>query len=120
VKHWLVVIVLMGATVSMHAAVTDAYQDGLNLYRAVWSHLNHAQQRIASNPGDWYRFDVARGQMELLERTWKSGSCDRSQMDDAIFDVGLVVDNNNISPGDRKLLLNDMEKLRVNRVKYCH
>lgn len=46
--------------------VTDAYQSGLKAYSKTWSDLNHAQHRRVGNPGDWYRFDVARGQMDLL------------------------------------------------------
>ncbi|MGP0071477.1 MAG: hypothetical protein ACLPWF_06040 [Bryobacteraceae bacterium] len=99
-------------------AVTDVYQEGENLFYSAWSNLDQAQGRAAPNPGDWYRLDVARGQMELLERTWSDGSYQRSQIDAAISDLQRVLDDNNILPRDRRVLAADLEKLRDNRAKY--
>jgi hypothetical protein len=58
---------------------TDPYQSGLKLYSKTWADLNDAQKRMVPNPGDWYRYDEARGQMNLLERTWQDGSFTRAQ-----------------------------------------
>ncbi len=92
--------------------VTDAYQSGLNLYYKTWSDLDQAQKRVAPYPGDGYRFDVARGHMDLLERTWQDGS-----FDDAIDDVQFVLNINNVSAQDRKALAGDLEQLRNLRVR---
>ncbi len=97
--------------------VTDSYQSGLNLYYKTWSDLSQAQQRVAPYPGDGYRFDVARGRMDLLERTWTDGSFDRSQLNDAINDVQFVLNINNIAAQDRKDLAADLEQLRDLRVR---
>ncbi len=98
--------------------VTDAYQGGLNLYYKTWSDLNQAQKGVVANPGDWYRFDVARGQMDLLERTWQDGTFDRAQIDNAINDVQFVLRFNNIATRDQDALAQDLEQLRDIRVRY--
>jgi hypothetical protein len=98
--------------------VTDAYQSGLKAYSKTWSDLNHAQKGRVGNPGDWYRFDVARGQMDLLERTWQDGSFTRAEINDAIDDVQLVLKFNNVSDRDRGVLSGDLEQLRNIRVQF--
>jgi two-component SAPR family response regulator len=98
--------------------VTDAYQSGRNLYNRTWADLNQAQQRVAPYPGDWYRFDVARGQMDLLERTWQDGSFNRAQLNDAISDVQQVLQFNNVSSQDHEKLARDLEHLRDIRVRF--
>jgi hypothetical protein len=98
--------------------VTDPYQSGIRLYSKTWFDLNAAQKRVVPNAGDWYRFDVARGQMDLLQRTWRDGSFDRSQLNDAINEVQFVLNANNISQQDRKLLEQDLEQLRNIRIQY--
>ena len=70
------------------------------------------------NPGDWYRFDVARGQMDLLERTWQDGSFTRAQINDAINDVQLVLTFNNVSDRDREVLSGDLDQLRNIRLQF--
>ena len=112
-------ILAIAALTPMCGAAADTYQQGMNLYGTVWSHLDQAQKHIAPYPGDWYRWDLARGQMDLLERGWKAGSCDRAQVSTAITDLQLIVDNNNLSSADRKILRSDVEKLRDNQLKYC-
>ena len=98
--------------------VTDAYQSGLKAYYKTWSDLNHAQKGRLGNPGDWYRFDVARGQMDLLERTWQDGSFARAQINDAIDDVQLVLTFNNVSDRDREVLSGDLDQLRNIRLQF--
>ncbi len=98
--------------------VTDAYQSGLKLYSKTWSDLNGAQKAVAPNPGDWYRFDVARGQMDFLERTWQDGTFNRPQINSAISDVQFVLKFNNLASGSRELLAEDLEQLRDIRVRY--
>jgi hypothetical protein len=100
-----------------YPGVTDAYQSGLNLYYKTWSDLDQAQKRVVPYPGDGYRFDVARGHVDLLERTWQDGSFDRSQLNDAIDDVQFVLNINNVSAQDRKALAGDLEQLRDLRVR---
>lgn len=99
--------------------VTDSYRSGLDLYYKTWSDLDQAQRRVVPFPGDGYRFDVARGQMNLLERTWQDGSFERSQLNDAINNVQFVLSINDISAQDRKALERDLEQLRDLRVKYA-
>ncbi len=105
-------------TLRSYPGVTDSYQSGLRTYYKTWVDLNQAQKRVAPLPGDWYRFDVARGQMDLLARTWQDGSFDRSQIDTAISDVDFVLRFNNVSNQDRQALAQDMEQLRNLRVEY--
>jgi hypothetical protein len=96
----------------------DAYQRGMNAYYKTWSDLNQAQKRVAPYPGDWYRYEVARGQMDLLERTWKDGSYDNDQLNQAATDVQMVLDNNNLSAQDRSVLAQDLEQLHDLRIQY--
>ncbi|MGP0071971.1 MAG: hypothetical protein ACLPWF_08555 [Bryobacteraceae bacterium] len=98
--------------------VTDAYQSGLKLYYKTWADLNDAQKRVTPYPGDWYRYEVARGQMDLLERTWQDGSFDRKQLNDAIDDVQFVLKVNYLSDQDRQVLEEDLNRLRDIRIRY--
>jgi hypothetical protein len=108
-----------GFTQRGYPDVTDAYQSGLKVYYKTWADLNQAQKRVAPNPGDWYRYDVARGHMDLLERTWQDGSFDRSQITDAINDVDFVLKFNNLSNQDRDVLARDLDQLRDLRLRYA-
>ncbi len=99
--------------------VTDAYRSGLQMYYKTWADLNEAQKAVAPNPGDWYRYDVARGHLDLLERTWQDGSFDRPQINDAINDVEFVLRFNNLSTPDREVLGQDLERLRDIRLRYA-
>ena len=98
--------------------VTDAYHGALNLYYKTWADLNQAQKRVTANPGDWYRFDVARGHMDLLERTWQDGTFDREQIKNAINDVQFVLRFNDISTRDRDVLTQDLDQLRDIHLRY--
>jgi hypothetical protein len=98
--------------------VTDAYQSGLDVYSRTWSDLNLAQKRAAPSAGDWYRFDLARGRMEMLQRTWRDGSFDHSQLNDAITDLQFVLNFSRLSGRDRDALVQDLELLRDIRVRY--
>lgn len=120
-------VLFLGATVASaqttftargYPDVTDAYQNGSHLYSKTWSDLNRAQKRAAASPGDWYRFDKARGQMDLLQRTWQDGSFTRSQLNDAIADVQFVLNFSTLSKPDRDALAQDLEQLRDIRVRY--
>lgn len=124
----IVTLLLAGAAAQAQSArfsqrgypdVTDAYQSGLKVYYKAWADLNQAQKRVAPNPGDWYRYDVARGHMDLLERTWQDGSFDRSQINDAINDMQFVLKFNNLSNQDREVLVGDLDQLRDIRLQYA-
>lgn len=97
---------------------TDAYQRGMKLYYKTWADLNDAQRRAVSNPGDWYRYDVARGQMDLLERAWQDGTFDRAQLNAAISDLQQVLQFNNLSAQDRETVARDLEGMRNLRINY--
>jgi hypothetical protein len=105
-------------TLRSYPDVTDAYQSGLKTYYKTWGDLNQAQKHVVAYPGDWYRFDVARGQMDLLERTWENGSSDRGQINTAIDNVQFVLRFNNLAAEDHKLLAADLEQLRDIRLRY--
>ncbi len=99
-------------------SITDPYDSGLRLYYKTWADLNDAQTRVVAFPGDRYRFDEARGKMDLLERTWQDGSFTRSQLNDAIDDLQFVLKINNISDQDRVTLEQDLHQLRDIRIRY--
>jgi hypothetical protein len=99
-------------------SVTDPYDSGLRLYYKTWADLNDAQKRVVAFPGDWYRFDEARGKMDLLERTWQDGSFTRSQLNDAIDDLQFVLKINNMYDQDRKILEQDLHQLLDIRIGY--
>jgi hypothetical protein len=105
-------------TLRSYPDVTDSYQSGLKTYYKTWGDLNEAQKHVAAYPGDWYRFDVARGQMDLLERTWENGRFDRAEINTAIDNVQLVLKFNNLAPGDRQALAADLDGLRDIRLRY--
>jgi hypothetical protein len=108
-----------GFTQRGYPDVTDAYQSGLKVYYKTWADLNQAQKRVPPNPGDWYRYDVARGHMDLLKRTWQDGSFDRAQITDAINDMQFVLQFNNLSNQDRDVLTRDLDQLRDLRLQYA-
>lgn len=97
---------------------SDPYQSGLKLYYKTWADLNAAHNNVVPYPGDWYRFDKALGQMDLLERTWRDGSYTRAQLNEAINDVRFVLRVNNISNQDRQTLEQDLNQLRDVRIRY--
>jgi len=99
--------------------ITDDYQSGLRLYYKTWADLNDAQKHVTPWAGDWYRFDVARGQLDLLERTWQDGSFTRDQVTQAIGDLRFVLGNNHLAPEDRAMLEADREQLRDLRLRYA-
>ncbi len=99
-------------------SIRDPYQSGFTLYYKTWADLNDAQKRVVPYPGDWTRFDVARGRMDLLERTWQDGSFTRSQLNDAIDDLQFVLKINNLVAHDRQTLDQDLEQLRNIRIRY--
>jgi len=122
-----VTIVLTGVSVQAQSTgftqrgypnATDAYQSGMRLYYKTWADLNQAQNQAISNPGDWYRYDIARGQMDLLERNWKDGTFDRQQLINAISDVQQVLKFNNLSAQDRNIVAGDLEQLQDLRINY--
>jgi hypothetical protein len=94
------------------------YQSGLKLYYKTWTDLNSAQENVVPYPGDWYRFDKALGQMDLLERTWSDGSYTRPQLNEAIDDVRFVLRVNHLSDRDRRVLEGDLNQLRNVRIQY--
>lgn len=98
--------------------ITDPYQTGLHVYSKTWADLNVAQKRVIPNPGDWYRYDVARGQMDLLQHAWQDGSFTRAQLINAINDVQFVLNQNHIADGDRQALEQDLNQLRDIRLRY--
>lgn len=98
--------------------MSDPYQSGLTLYYKTWTDLNAAQKNVVPYPGDWYRFDRALGQMDLLERTWRDGSYTSAQLNDAINDVQFVLRVNNLSDHARQALEQDLNQLRDVRIKY--
>ncbi len=95
----------------------DAYQSGLTLMSKVKADIDRAKNNPDPYPGDHYRFATARGEMDRLQHTWQNGSYTRSQLNDAIFHLELVLDNNHISPNSRALLNGDLERLRDLRVR---
>ncbi len=99
-------------------SANDPYQSGLKLYYKTWADLNAAQKNVAPYPGDWYRFDQALGQMDLLERTWSDGSYTRAQLNEAIDDVQFVLRVDNLSSQDRQALDQDLNQLRDVRIRY--
>lgn len=58
--------------------------------------------------------------MDRLQQTWQDGSYTRSQLNDAISHLQLVLDWNHLSPGSRDLLAADLECLRDFRVKHLN
>lgn len=99
-------------------SANDPYESGLKLYYKTWADLNAAQKNVVPYPGDWYRFDKALGQMDLLERTWRDGSFTRAQLNDAINVVRFVLQVNNLSDRDRQVLEQDLNQLRNIRIRY--
>lgn len=95
----------------------DPYQSGLHTYYKTWSDLNQAQKQVVPYAGDGYRFDAAMGQMDLLERTWRDGTYDRAQLNQAIGDLAFVLRFNDIAARDRANLEHDLEQLRDIRIQ---
>ena len=122
-----VVIAMLLSTAGMVAQTTfnrpspgisDPYESGLRLYNKTWIDLNDAQKSAVPNPGDWYRFDQARGQMDYLARTWQDGSFTQAQLNEAITELQFVLNQNHILDRDRRALEEDLNQLRDIRLRY--
>lgn len=98
----------------------DVYQNGLALFRSVRTDLQRAQRSSYPFPGDQYRFAQAMGEMDRLQMTWQQGSIDRAQVNEAIFQVQLVLNNNDLSTAGNASLNADLERLRDFRSKYFY
>ncbi len=90
----------------------DAYQSGLLLMRQAKTDLDRAAKNPTPNPGDHYRFATARGELDRFQQAWEDGSDTRSQLNDAISRLQLVLDWNHLTPASRDLLTADLERLR--------
>jgi len=100
------------------SGLADPYESGLRIYNRTWADLNNAQKSAVPNPGDWYRFDQARGQMDLLARTWQDGSFTKAQLYDAIDQLQFVLSQNHILDRDRRVLQQDLNQLRDIRLRF--
>jgi len=96
----------------------DAYQSGLALMRQVKTDIDRAEKNPEPNPGDHYRYATARGEMDRFQQAWEDGSYARSQLNDAISRLQLVLEWNHITPASRDLLAADLERLRDFCVKH--
>jgi len=90
----------------------DAYQSGLLLIRQAKTDLDRATKNSEPNPGDHYRYAMARGELDRFQQTWEDGTYTRSQLNDAISRLQLVLNWNHLTPAGRDLLAADLERLR--------
>jgi hypothetical protein len=98
----------------------DTYQSGLALFRSVRADLQRAQRNDYPFPGDHYRFAQSMGDLDRLQMTWQQGSIDRAQVNQAIFQLQLVLNNNDLSTTSRASLTADLERLRDFRAQYFY
>jgi len=67
--------------------------------------------------GDRYRIDAAREQVNDVENMLNSGSFSRRELNEAIWALRRVLDNNTLSERTRDMLENDLNRMQQMRFR---
>jgi hypothetical protein len=94
-------------------------------YREFREPLDRVRGDLDRAAGDMYyltgserhRFDKAREQIAEFQYKWERGHLDRGELDRVIGDLQHVVDKNRLEERDRRVLVDDLYKLRDFRAR---
>jgi len=83
-----------------------------HLFQRVRDDLDHIQKATPTFSADQYRLVVVKKELDDLQGKMESGRYDEAALDRTISSVERVANDNNISPRDKGLLMDDMRRLR--------
>jgi hypothetical protein len=82
------------------------------IFERVREDLDHVQAETFAGGGDQFRLGQVRHELDELQSKLATRSYDERELDDVIFALRTVVRDNRMSPRDRDLLADDLERLR--------
>ena len=83
-----------------------------DLFDRVQRHLDRAYASPNLSGGAQRRIDSARREVWQFQARWNQGRFDKGQLDDAIASVRRVVDSDSIDYRDRRVLQDDLARMR--------
>jgi hypothetical protein len=118
------------AGLSLTAAAQDWYHDRDSRFRNeewrahLFSHvrmdLDHVQNTTWPGGKDRYRIDRTKQELNELQGKLEHHRYDEHELDDVIGSLGRVVADNRMSPRDREVLNDDLNRLRDYRAHHDH
>src|SRR5437867_10688369 len=87
-------------------------QEQTRLYDRIRADLDHASASFMIGPGDRFRLNAAREQLNDIQNLVSSGNFDEHELQQAIIALRRVVNNNNLSDRTRVNLERDLERMR--------
>ena len=124
-------LLLFGLTASIQAAPQDRYRDPadwhdqrdsfyrtegwrVHMFQRVREDLNHVQS-LAFTGGDQYRIARTKEELNELQNKMVAGQYDQPELDEAIAALQRVVADNRLTPRDRDILTDDLNRMREYR-----
>src|ERR1051326_4057762 len=93
-------------------------QEQNRLFDRIRADLDHASNSFWMAPGDRYRLNSAREQLNDIQNMVSNGNFDQREMTEAIVALRRVVNNNRLSDRTRDDLERDLERLRELRMNW--
>jgi len=87
-------------------------QDQNRLFDRVRADLERASASFMTGPGDRFRLNAAREQLNDIQNLVSSGNFDEHELQQAIVALRRVVNNNRLSDRTREDLERDLERMR--------
>ena len=87
-------------------------QERNRMFDRIRADLDRASSSYFSGPGDRYRINAAREQLNDIQNIMSSGSFDQRELNQAIFSLRRVVNDNRLSDQSREDLQRDLELMR--------
>ncbi|HTA44470.1 MAG TPA: hypothetical protein VK789_18605 [Bryobacteraceae bacterium] len=88
------------------------------IFQRVREDLDHVQAETFPGGGDQFRLGQARRELDELQDKLAAGRYDERELDDVVAAIRNVVRDNRMSPRDRDMLGNDLERLRDFRERH--
>src|ERR1044071_6710718 len=87
-------------------------QEQNRLFDRVRADLDHAASSFFMAPGDRYRINAAREQLNDIQNLVSSGNFDEHELNQAVWALRRVINNNRLSDQTRDDLERDLEQMR--------
>ena len=88
------------------------------LFQKVREDLDHVQSKTFPGGGDQFRFASTRDELDELQGKLASGRYDERELDEVIAALQRVVQDNRMTPRDRDLLADDLNRLLDFRARH--
>jgi hypothetical protein len=112
----LMVAALIFSSMSAIFAQEENYREE-RLCATVEADIQHSEGYTRSKGKDRERADNALRHLSDFDSAFQRGKFDKGKLDQAIDDVKNLADNNPMGPEDRRLLLEDLRRLREFRAR---